>query len=117
MRLDRAADLGVARAIGEGIDQAHIERGLAAVAGDLQHVVHAWVDALRSQAFGAFGQCLDVLLELLARRGRDDLRLAARQCSGAADCSMSAVCTSAKVRNIESSSGRLMNFAKRVCIR
>ena len=31
--------------------------------------------------------------------------------------SMSAVCTSATVRNIDSSSGRLMNFAKRVCIR
>ena len=31
--------------------------------------------------------------------------------------SMSAVCTSAKVRNIDSSSGRLMNFAKGVCIR
>ena len=30
---------------------------------------------------------------------------------------MSAVCTSATVRNIVSNSGRLMNFAKRVCIR
>jgi hypothetical protein len=37
--------------------------------------------------------------------------------SGRGKCSMSAVCTSANVRNIESSSGRLTNFAKRVCIR
>ena len=31
--------------------------------------------------------------------------------------SMSAVCTSATVRNTESNSGRLMNLANRVCIR
>jgi hypothetical protein len=45
--------------VGEGIDEAHIERGLAAIARDFEHVVFGWVDALAAQALGAFGECLN----------------------------------------------------------
>jgi len=49
--------------IGQGMHQPHIERGLAAIAGDLQHVVDAWIDPRRAQPFGAFGQGFDIGLE------------------------------------------------------
>jgi hypothetical protein len=41
--LDGAARLRIVW-LGEGIDQAHIERGLSSVAGDLEHVVHGRID-------------------------------------------------------------------------
>ena len=42
--LDRTAYLGVAMNLGKRVNEAHIERRLPAVAGDLQHVVHLGIN-------------------------------------------------------------------------
>jgi hypothetical protein len=81
------------------LDEAHVEGGLAAVARSARSV-SPFIYALRPSLAGAatiFG-----LPPVTLGRGR---------------FSMSAVCTSATVWNMERSSGRLTNFAKRVCIR
>ncbi len=42
-----------------GIHQAHIERRLASVASDFQHIVLGGIDAVAPQTFGAFYEGFD----------------------------------------------------------
>ena len=99
---------------GRGREHPGVEGELAAVGGDGQGVVLPRIDLLRAQPLVAFDQLL--LEGVLARptsgrRRRSACRLPA---SGRGRLSISAVCTSAKARNICWSSGRLMKRAKRL---
>ena len=38
------------------INQPQVQRGLAALGGDLEHVVHAWIDTPFAQLFRSLGQ-------------------------------------------------------------
>ena len=59
--------------VGAAADQPQVECGGSPVAGDLEHVVEGGVDRLGPDHFRAFGQFVDVLLELLAGRHDDGL--------------------------------------------
>ena len=63
---DGAADFGVA-AVGEGIDQAHVEGGLSAVAGNLEHVVDGGIDPRTLEPLRALYQSLDISFEFRGR--------------------------------------------------
>ena len=69
--------LGVDIVIDIAADESHIKRGLPAVAGNLQHVVGAWVYAAIAQFLRPFDKRSDEFLQLRRCRSRDDMRLAA----------------------------------------
>jgi len=54
-------------------DQAHVQRGLAAVGGDQQHVVFLWRDGTGADLLGAIAEPRDVGAQ--RRGGRDQDRL------------------------------------------
>jgi hypothetical protein len=75
-------------------DQPHAQRGLPAVAADLEHVVLLGLDLPVAHGFGALAQLADVLAQLV-RRGHDDgLRLAADCRFGVGRLRSSAIFTS-----------------------
>jgi hypothetical protein len=54
--IDGPVELGVIVRGGERVDQGHIERRLAAVAGDLEHVVFGRIHAARAQTRGTLDE-------------------------------------------------------------
>ncbi len=63
--------------VSAGVDEAEVEGGAAAVAGDLQHVVLGGVDGPVADAFGTGGEVGDVVGERIARFDHDRLGLVA----------------------------------------
>ena len=96
-------------------DQAQVEGGAAAVAGDLEHVVLFGADRAAADPFGALAEVGDVGEELVGGLDGDGLavraarRSRARPCDGTGRLRSSAVLTSAKTWNMRSISGTLRN--------
>ena len=62
------------------IDQSKIQRGLAALGGDLEHVVHPWINTPLAQLFRSLGQTGNERLQFGRGWRADDRRFPVPQC-------------------------------------